>query len=629
MVTAALIFLGLDSLYPLNLTRLDDYSRNLYNEDGVLLYAARSPRDDLWRLPVHLKELDPDFVRNLIKVEDKRFYLHPGVDPFSVVRSIMQLIFSGRIISGASTITMQTARLLERNPRTMKFKIIECFRALQLEYHFSKVQILEMYLTLTPYGGNIEGIKAASYAYFNHPPDYLSSAEAALLIALPKSPEAFRPDKHPNVATQVRNATLGIMGQTSDEPVPIARYPIPRFIPHMARRTIGTHFAKTFINLAMQQTIEGILDQGAQYNSAVLVVDHQSHKIVAYVGSDDFLSQKKKGQVDFITSIRSPGSTLKPFIYGLAIDMGMVSQDSVVKDQVGQYTGYSPHNFDRSTVGYISIATALKASLNTPVVRILDQIGCRYFWEILEQSGMTVKLRCAPNLSIALGGFGTNLESLVMLYGALANEGVVHPIHLSEAVTIGREFSLLSSESAKSLREILKEKNPLFQKLNMSYKTGTSYGHRDAWAIGLNNRYTVGVWVGHADGSPMNGATGVSHAVPILRKVFAILPNPVRKVKSNPQTVSNKISFKKNLQQLHVDQHFNKKMKIIFPIDESIIEKSDISIPLEVENEKGNVTWFINNKLSKEHWCPIEAGFFQISAIDTDGQQSSITVYVR
>lgn len=629
---------GADKIFPIDTSLLEDGARCLYGQDNFLLHVSLSPERNMNRQHVRLEEIDAHFLRKLINTEDKRFYYHPGIDPLAFLRAFWQLLLTGHVKSGASTITMQTIRLLERRPRTYLSKIVEAMRAIQLESHYSKNEILQMYLTLTPYGGNIEGVKAASYAYFNHHCKYLSAGESALLISLPRSPTRFRPDRHLDRATKIRNLTLlkflknklitkEEYIQALQEQVPSTVYALPKHAPHLSYRLLQASKSgdvHSFIDQRIQRALESFVDMGQKTNASILVVDHTKNVVVAYVGSDKFLNDEKHGQVDYIQAIRSPGSTIKPFIYAMAMDIGLVDDNSILQDYAHRYGSYSPENIDSTFHGQVSVRQALYLSLNTTAVKLLQETGALQLWDNLRQAGMKLYLNGKPNLSLALGGFGTNLESLVLVYGSFANSGVVKPLKIATNLQIGETYELMSSYAANTILDILEQKENNSMIPGIAYKTGTSYGHRDTWAIGLNGKYTVGVWVGNPDGSPMRDSTGSSSAVPVLCAVFRMLPEVRLNIKYNKKNM-----LKPNLIQTKVTRSLYSDFKISFPIDGASIELGETAIPLETENETGEVKWFINNKPHYGEWMPDSSGFYQITAVDVNNSASNIEVHIQ
>ena len=456
------IALGLHAILPPNLDRYNDTSKLVVAHDGSILRAFISD-DDMWRFPIRYSEVDPKFIEYLLAYEDKRFWSHFGVDPLALTRAVGQLVGAGQVISGASTITMQVARLLEPRPRTLTSKILEVIRATQLELMFSKKEILSIYLTLAPYGGNIEGIKAASLLYFNKQPNKLTVSEAALLVALPQSPSRTRPDKNIQNASAARDKVLHRLLNSkiiSEKDIVEAkqikiegdRYSFPFLSPHLARRLVKqdpsqnifhTHIKKE-LQISAQQILEDAIEaEGKELNGAAIIVDNKTGAVISYVASSDFFNQEREGQVDYIRAIRSPGSALKPFIYAMAFSENIAHPETVISDETRRYGAYRPSNFDGAHYGQVSANYALRASLNTPAVLLMNRIGPRRFLSRLRTSNYIKAMDdTGPGLSIALGGLGISLEELVARYTALANGGVFKELSLSKFSKSRSSFQL-------------------------------------------------------------------------------------------------------------------------------------------------------------------------------------------
>ncbi|WP_051305671.1 penicillin-binding protein 1C [Desulfogranum mediterraneum] len=527
------------------------WSTRVVDRQGRVLRLF-SVDDGLWRLPADLESIDPRLIRWLLACEDKRFWSHPGVDPLAVARAALQWLKSGRVVSGASTITMQTVRLLKPRPRTLASKLIEMVQALRLERSLGKEEILELYLSLAPYGGNIQGIEAAAYFYFKTSAAHCTPSQAALLISLPQSPESRRPDRHPREASQARAAVLARLkraGLLSEEelslarvqPVPRQRYPAPFAAPQLSQRLHrqqpGVRTITTTLDYPLQLRAEAMaaqLQQGLAPGTtlALLVVENRSRELLVHVGSADF----QHCQLDLSRAVRSPGSTLKPFIYGLAFEQGLLHPESRILDRPQRFNGYGPTNFDGSHHGWIPVRQALQQSLNIPAVQVLARVGPQRLLSRLASLELKLFHRGAPGLSLALGGVGSTLHDLVALYCGLANQGHYQPLRIQPLEAKHRGVgqgagALLSPLAAWYLDQILREmplsapeRGAWGRRSRLRYKTGTSYGFRDAWAIGYDREYTVGVWLGRPDGGYGQGLSGANSAVPVLRQVFAALP---------------------------------------------------------------------------------------------------------
>ncbi|MCA1297252.1 penicillin-binding protein 1C [Stappia indica] len=526
-------------------------SRSVLDREGVLLRAFQTP-DDRWRLPLEPDEVDPLFLRMLLAYEDRRFEEHAGVDPRALIRAAGQAVWQGRIVSGASTLTMQTARLLAETPtRSLIAKWRQVASALALERRFSKHEILTLYLLRAPYGGNIEGLRAASLTWFGKEPKRLTPAESALLVALPQAPEARRPDRHPKAARQARDRVLEAMvsagvlapdeaAAARRDPVPRQRRAVPMLAAHSARDALvaapGAETVRLTIDSRVQARLEALAEErarrlGGKVSLAILVADHGSGEVLARVGSPGLLSEARLGHVDMTRALRSPGSTLKPLIYGLAFEEGIAHPGSLIEDRPTLLAGYSPTNFDRAFQGTVRVREALQASLNVPAVKLLDAVGVSRFVQRLAASGAhpQYSTREAPGLAVALGGFGMTLEDLVALYAGFARGGKAvvlrersdPPPAVGEARATG-SGRILAPAAAWYVGDILSEVPPpdAARGEGVAYKTGTSYGYRDAWAVGYDGRHVIGVWVGRADGTPVPGITGFRTAAPVLFEAF-------------------------------------------------------------------------------------------------------------
>jgi penicillin-binding protein 1C len=523
------------------------FSTLVVDRDGRLLRPYATP-DGRWRLPATRESVDPRFLALLLAYEDKRFNSHQGVDPLALGRAVSQLLRNGRIVSGASTITMQVARLLEpRVERSVTAKLRQMVRAVEIERTLSKDEILALYLSLAPYGGNLEGVRAASLAYFGKEPRRLTLGEAAMLVALPQSPEQRRPDRSLAAARGARDrvldrvASAGILpldevARAKQEPVPDGRKPMPILAPHAADAAIAAAPDRGFHRLTIEATLQRNLEElareraralGPDISVAILAVDHATGEVRARVASADYFDARRAGQVDMTSALRSPGSTLKPFIYGLGFEDGLIHPDTLVEDRPVRFGGYAPENFDLTFQGTVTVRRALQLSLNVPAVAVLDRIGASRFSARLDQAGGSLVLPQGevPGLAMGLGGVGVRLSDLVALYAGLARQGTTVP--LIERVADGEEAAiprrLLDPAAAWYVGSILIGTPPPENAAGgrIAFKTGTSYGYRDAWAVGFDGRRTIGVWVGRPDGAPVPGLVARVAAAPILFDAFA------------------------------------------------------------------------------------------------------------
>lgn len=657
--------LVLDRLFPLNLKFYDNLSPEVRLENNELVHVFLT-NDDKWRLKTSIDDVHPLMIDLLIAKEDRFFWSHWGVNPLALLRAITQYVTHNKIISGGSTLTMQVARLLEPRPRTIGNKMVEILRAIQLECHFSKQQILEMYLTLAPFGGNLEGVRAASLSYFGKSPAHLIPSDVALLVILPQSPKRWERNHFNSSVLSIRNKALQFAFEKKlidkahytiaiREPLPQSRIPLPRKAHHLARRLTSSPEAPLIsyctLDIDQHEQLQTLaqawlrtLPNGA--NLAILVAHHPSSKVIAYVGSGDFFNVERKGQIDYIKAFRSPGSTLKPFIYGLGFDLGLIHPESYVMNDQMRFGSYYPHNFDKSLSGALPVKKALQQSLNIPVVFLLNQIGTQRFLGLLEEAGIQPLLpekEKSPGLSISLGGMGMSLEQLVTLYSALAQQGKVKELVYIDHLNSQERNQILSEQAASHLWSILSyspHSSIYANQEPIAIKTGTSYGHRDALALGYNSQYVVGVWIGHAEGTPLLQITGASHSIPILQAIFKSLPKPpFRPTHSSPNpllTTLKKDLFTYNLIRAQ-NNHFQKP-QIIFPVNDTVIEKPLVEtspILLKVSHGKPPYTWLINNKTLavKTHhlqvpWFPESPGFYDITVMDKNGAFARVHIEV-
>lgn len=533
---------ALDRAYPPPLPPASTQSVEVVDRNAELLRAFAAP-DGRWRLPVKLDEVDPEFVRMLVAYEDHRFWRHHGVDPLAMLRAAWQMLRHGRIVSGGSTITMQLARLLEpRTERSLFVKLRQMARALQIERRLSKQQILQLYLTHAPYGGNIEGVRAASLAWFGKEPKSLDLAQGALLVALPQSPERRRPDRYHTRAKTARDQVLarmaeggfiapGEVARASAVPVRARRLALPAFAPHLAgqarRVQPGARLHHTTLSRSAQQALELVASEAAArlgpgLSVAIMLADADTGDVLAEVGSAGLLEARRAGWIDMTGVPRSPGSALKPFIYALALEDGLVMPETLIEDRPASFDGYRPRNFDLTYQGDVSVRQALQLSLNVPAVRLLQATVPSRLLGRLHRAGVVPVLPAnkAPGLAIGLGGVGVTLKDLVQAYTVFANHGraatLGNGVTGTPSVASGR--TIFSSVATWHVADMLSGVAPPrgTARLPIGYKTGTSYGNRDAWSIGFDGRYVLGVWVGRADGAPVPNLSGITVAAPIL-----------------------------------------------------------------------------------------------------------------
>lgn len=520
---------------------LHETSVEVRDRHGDLL-RAYTVEDGLWRLGARPDQVDPAFLDMLIAYEDKRFRSHSGVDPRALLRATWHALWNGKVVSGGSTLTMQTARLLE-NSGTGKWqgKLRQLRLALALERHLDKDQILTLYLTHAPYGGNLEGIRAATLAWFGKEPTRLTPAQSAFLIALPQAPETRRPDRDYPTARAARDRVLDRLSATlgkdtsqsaKRDPVPRTRRPFPSLAPHMADRALAAAPDSPRHDLTLDRALQTSLEtlartslrgKGERLSIGLLVADHQTGEILASVGSAGLGQTHRQGFVDMTRALRSPGSTLKPLVYAMGFDQGLIHPETLIDDSPVAFDSYAPQNFDGQFRGELRVAEALRLSLNIPVVRLTDQIGPARVMSALRKSGASPVIPSGkPGLAISLGGVGVTLQDLAHLYAMLANHGQSRPLFWQQQDIAPDGPRVLSPSAAWQVGHILSSLAPPPGAPNagLAYKTGTSYGHRDAWAVGYDGTHVAAVWIGRPDGAPVPGAFGGDLAAPILFETF-------------------------------------------------------------------------------------------------------------
>jgi len=550
VLVVALLWLA-DRIWPLPLPQ-DDLARVVLAEDGTPLWRF-ADANGVWRYPVHTREVSPYYLDALLTYEDRWFYQHPGVNPLALVRATWQNLSGARVVSGGSTLSMQVARLLDPHSRTLHGKLRQLWRTAQLEWHLSKDEILNLYLNRAPLGGTLQGVAAASWAYLGKSPSQLTHAEAALLAVLPQAPSRLRPDRHPQRAQEARDKVLrrlaefqvwpqSAVDEALEEPLLLAPRLEPSLAPLLARRLNrpdSPPLIRTTLDATLQRRLEDLLlgwraRLPEHTSAAILVVEEESMAVRAYLGSVDINDTKRFGHVDMISALRSPGSTLKPFLYGMALDDGLIHSESLLQDVPRRYGDYRPGNFSMGFTGAVPASTALSSSLNLPAVQLLEAYGPKRFAAQMRIGGMPLALPALaePNLALILGGAGSRLEDLVSGYSALARDGKSATLRLQPDDTL-RERPLLSPGAAWIVRRILSgqarpDRDPraeLVQRPVLAWKTGTSYGFRDAWAIGVGPRYLIGVWIGRPDGTPVPGQFGLASAAPLMLQVHDVLTN--------------------------------------------------------------------------------------------------------
>ncbi len=678
------LLFALEQRLPPPLTPLAQRSVSVVDSQGALLRVFAIPADNATgygalRLKTTPAEVDPLYVQMLIAFEDRRFWQHPGVDGLAMLRATGQWLTHGRIISGGSTLTMQLARLLEPRPRTLPAKCIEMARAVQLERRYTKEEILGFYLTLAPFGGALEGARVASLAYFGKEPKRLTPAQAALLVALPQAPSRLRPDRYPQRARQARDKVLQRMMQAGvinpqqlhealQEPIPTQRHPLPFYAPHASelarRQQPQAEVLHTTLHAPLQRRVEILvhdyatrLEPGASL--AVLVAEHgHPVKIRAYVGSSDYFNSRHQGAVDMVQAVRSPGSALKPFIYALAFDNHLAHPYTQVNDIPRHFGRYAPTNFDGQYRGQISLSEALRHSLNIPAVALLERLGPRYFLQRLESLGTPLRLpaQAQPGLAMALGGVGISLAHLTQLYAGLAQGGQVSPLTLQAETSPSQPaLNWVSAQAAWQVSDILRTTPPpgaygarlAYVQGAVAFKTGTSYGFRDAWAMGFDARYTLGVWVGKPDGTPRPGVDGRQGAAPLLFALFDLLPADPARALRPPAALANDpwayITTPDALpiawQRLEGNPQRHSPvpaLQLLFPPDGAELEltgrhATPLSLPLHAKGGQPPYRWLINGLPLPPHsraWTPDGPGYADITVLDQHGTTRHATVWL-
>ena len=649
---------ALDVIFPPPLARLKDVSPVVLDKDGVWLRAFLS-KDDRWRLQARLDEIDPEFLRRLVKVEDKNFWIHPGVDAFAMVRASGSFVKNGRVTSGGSTITMQLARLLEPRPRTIPSKLIEMVRAVQIERRLSKKQILAGYLTLTPYGGNLEGVRAASRAYFGRDPQALNDAEMALLIALPQAPEGRRPDRRAAAAKKSRDLVIdkfvriGAIGprlaaEARAAPMP-KRTPFPVNAELASESIVRTRPGEAVVHSTLDARLQKELAPlvrahaealGPDVTAALLVVEIENRAVRASIGGAG--RDRPGGYIDMTRAVRSPGSTLKPFIYALAFDDGVAAPETLVEDLPRRFGTYLPENFDRVFHGEVRISDALQQSLNLPAVATLQQVGAGRFEAALAAAGAKPRMPrrnlVEPGLALALGGVGLTPEELAVLYAALGDNGVARPLNYTEPAKLGSSRLMRPQTAQKILTILSGTPTPagrapwrLAQDApQIAFKTGTSYGFRDAWSVGVGEGYVVVIWTGRADGAPRPGATGRTDALPLLFEVFDRLdraPGAERFRDPGRDPAAPGVA--------RLERVDDGAPHIMFPPHASEIVVTERGVALAARG-KAPLTWYADGApIAREDssgravWRPAGEGFFEVTVVDAEGRRASSRVRVR
>lgn len=674
---AACAIAAADTANPPDMTRATSVSPEVVDRNGVLLRPFLTV-DGYWRMKTSVRDVSPRYLVMLKAYEDKRFDEHWGVDPMALLRASAQLLSTRHIVSGGSTLTMQVARILEPpRSRGIATKLFQMMRAIQLEERYSKDEILSLYLTLAPFGGNLEGVRAASLSYFGKDPSRIDLAEAALLVALPQSPVKQRPDRHAIRAARGRDKVLARMVSehvitqadcdvARREGVPFARQAMPLSAPHLASRLKSrSNDARivTTIDAQLQAAVERLVAQETPYFGdgaalSIVVVENRTRNVLAYLGGVNYWG--RSGQVDLAQRSRSPGSALKPFIYGLAFDNLFLHPASMMTDAPTMFGDYAPKDFDGAFQGAVTARDALRMSLNVPAVMVLDRVGPLAFTITLQNAGARLAFPsggAAPTLPVALGGLGISLADITMLYAGIANGGEARGLRYLADAPDAPDHRLFGPVAAFYLKQILRGValpdgwamgQGLMRQRAIAFKTGTSYGYRDAWSVGFSNDYTVGVWVGQADGSPRPGHVGRDSAAPILLKTFELLPNDVH-ADSPPPTgalvtnVTDQLPpsmriFRREAAPAPPQQAVVPPPTIAFPPNGTVVplpvaSAKDQSIVLKAEGGREPLTWLVNGQLLGNFdrfqpvlYTPDGEGVGRITVVDAQGRSDTALV---
>ncbi|MDP9196795.1 MAG: penicillin-binding protein 1C [Pseudomonadota bacterium] len=656
----------LDRLVPPPVRDLAVVSPVLTDRQGKVLHVALTP-DQKWRLGVTRDQVDPLYMSMLLLREDRRFESHHGVDVLSVFRAMGQWMQYGRPVSGASTLSMQAIRLLEPRPRTIASKIIEMVRAFQLETRVGKDGVLAAWMTRAPFGGNLEGVRTASLAWFGKEPAVLSPAEAALLVAVPQDPNDRRPERFPHAARMARDRVIDLAQQegllTADEadearatPVPVQRLPFPRDAAHVAQRIKS---GQTTLDAQLQKKVQEQLALAAKrlpvpMNAAALVVRADTAQVLAWAGSASALDPTRYGSLDFTAAVRSPGSALKPFIYGMAFDRLVVHPETLVADKATDFEGYDPKNFHGNFRGEVTVAEALRQSLNVPAVAVLDRLGPSRFVAALQETGSPLVFPPAEevaSLPLALGGVGTTLQDLARLYVSIAGDGrVPDRLSLTPANPAPQWHALMQPSSAWYLRRILEKTTPpagygpaFLRSHPVAFKTGTSWGQRDAWAVGTDGRVVIAVWVGMPQGWPCFECTGVGVAAPLLFSIASLMPSAPAGIDPPPEGVleTRRTPLPPGLQRLETASVAAVRgppaPRITFPASRAVLEWPDSGVfRLTARGGLRPLRWIADGQplgVSEDglptEWRPAGPGFHTLVVVDNLGRSHTVKVRLR
>ena len=545
---AGALLLGYLFCLPRNLFKDVPCSTVVYSAEGELL-GARIAADEQWRFPP-CDTVPERYAKAVVRFEDRHFWWHPGVNPVSLVRALADNIRSGHVVSGGSTLTMQVIRLSRQKERTLWQKLVEAVLATRLELRCSKRKILALYASYAPFGGNVVGLEAAAWRYFGRPAGELSWGEAATLAVLPNAPASMHPGRNRDALLEKRNRLLknlldhGDLDQDSyeaalSEPLPDAPLPLPSYASHYVEGCPKGVQTTTTLRFSLQKAVEAAVGRRSDElaregvaDLAAVVVDNRSGEVVAYVGNASPERDRPGKQVDIAASARSTGSILKPFLYAAALQDGIILPQTLLPDVPVNMGGFAPQNFDHQFYGAVHASEALARSLNVPAVFLLRSYGVPRFHELLQRCGITTLQKEASHygLSLILGGGEARLDQITAAYASLVRYymGYLEPDR-SPAPQWDRLALWYTFEALKEVNRPDELDWRLISSVRRAaWKTGTSYGFRDAWAVGMTPDYTIGVWAGNAEGQGVPGLTGARTAGPALFEILNLLPESGR-----------------------------------------------------------------------------------------------------
>ena len=652
MVLSLALWIVLSLLFPFPKNKLEQWSVSpsvLDIKGRTILTLVGS--DGQWRQPVALENISPWLIQATIAAEDKRFFKHSGVDVLAVLRAAGQDLIAGRIVSGASTLDMQLCRMMNNQPRTFWAKAVESFRALQMNQFKSKDEILELYLNNAPYGRNLRGVEMASLSYFAKHAGNLSLGEAALIAGLPKSPNQYRPDKNLEVAIKRRNTVLTCMlkkqmineqqfKDTNESPTVIHKSGNPQKAQHAAWMALKLRpqGGRTCINLDIQNELERLVNENLSRlpedsELAAVIIDIAESRIAAMVGSGN-IGDPIDGQVNGVLARRSPGSALKPFIYAAAFEMGRLNSESIVYDIPIHRGGWSPANFDQTFSGEVTVSEALQRSLNVPAILVAEQIGLSQCCDVLESVGVRLpaSTETKSGLSLAVGGVEVTLLDLTNAYATLGCQGIKEEPRLFLDKP-GKKIQAISPNVCAAINDILSSRHRRPQGMEQflpeeipwfMWKTGTSSGRRDAWAIGHNGRYAIGVWAGRFRGTGNVAYVGAEAAEPLLAKLFNL---PMLRANSEPLPAAPIIVRNP----LSPPAEINETLQITMPQNgETFISLNGKTIIRLAANCQRDLIWFLNGKaVDTISRLELTTGNYELHCIDQTGQYSTVTFSVH